>query len=271
MAKSKGKRQPIGLGRWILIMICLIVFCGSGAKLLFYALDKINAENDFKQLRESSRDLSELYAQNSDLVGWIHVDDTRIDYPVMQTPEDPEFYLHRDFKKEYSDSGTPFLDAGSVVMPRVVAADDAVYGSFAEGETLSVTWNWLIYGHHMMYGNMFAGLDKFEDQAFWEEHPVFTFNVYEPETGTTYTADYEIFAVSRSEIKPEDSTAFKYYQYASYIDEETFNEYVAGVKAESSFDTGITPVYGEQLITLSTCAYHVDEGRFYVVGRRVTE
>ena len=61
-------------------MICLIVFCGSGAKLLFYALDKMNAENDFKQLRESSRDLAELYAQNSDLVGWIHVDDTRIDY-----------------------------------------------------------------------------------------------------------------------------------------------------------------------------------------------
>lgn len=271
MAKSKGKRQPIGLGRWILIMICLIVFCGSGAKLLFYALDKINAENDFKQLRESSRDLSELYAQNSDLVGWIHVDDTRIDYPVMQTPEDPEFYLHRDFKKEYSASGTPFIDAASVVMPRVATADDAVYGDYAEGETLNVTWNWMIYGHHMKFGNMFAALDKFEDKEYWEQHPVFTFEVYDPATDTTYTADYEIFAVSRSQIRAEDSTAFQYYQYAGYIDEETFNEFVAGVKAEASFDTGITPVYGQQLITLSTCAYHVDEGRFYVVGRRVTE
>lgn len=269
MAK-KGKKS-LGLVRWIIIIICAIVFCGSAGYLLTYVMDKAGAEKEFKQLRESVRDLSTVYDQNNDLIGWIKVPGTKIDYPVMQTPSDPEFYLHRDFKKEYSDSGTPFLDAGSVVMPRVVAADDAVYGPFAEGETLSVTWNWLIYGHHMMYGNMFAGLDKFEDQAFWEEHPVFTFYVYEPETGTTYTADYEIFAVSRSEIKPEDSTAFKYYQYASYIDEETFHEYVAGVKAESSFDTGITPVYGEQLITLSTCAYHVDEGRFYVVGRRVTE
>lgn len=254
MAKSKGKRQPIGLGRWILIMICLIVFCGSGAKLLFYALDKINAENDFKQLRESSRDLSELYAQNSDLVGWIHVDDTRIDYPVMQTPEDPEFYLHRDFKKEYSASGTPFLDSFSVVLPK-------------EGQT--VTWNWVIYGHHMKFGTMFHDLLEYEDQDFWSEHRTFEFDVYDPATGMTEIGDYEVFAVSRSNIKAEDSTAFKYYEYAGYTDEEKFYEYVAGVKAESSYDTSVDPQFGDQLVTLSTCAYHVDEGRFYVVGRRV--
>lgn len=269
MARSKGKRKSFGLVRWILIIICAIVMCGSAGYILTYVKDKVDAEKDFEALK--SHNLSELYAQNNDLIGWIYVPGTKIDYPVMQTPTDAEFYLHRDFNKEYSESGTPFLDAGSVVMPRVVSADDAVYGSFAEGKTLSVTWNWLIYGHHMMYGNMFAGLDKFEDQEFWQEHPTFTFEVYDPTTDTTYTADYEIFAVSRSEIKPEDSTAFKYYQYATFIDEETFNEYVAGVKEESSFDTGITPQFRDQLITLSTCAYHVEEGRFYIVGRQIKQ
>ena len=256
---SKSKREPIGLVRWILILICAIVFCASAAHLLFYFLDKLNAEKDFKQIRESSRDLSELYAQNNDLVGWVKVPDTKIDYPVMQTPDDPEFYLHNDFHKEYSASGTPFLDAASVVMPR---ADES-------GGTLSVTWNWLIYGHNMKAGTMFADLQEYDDQEFWEGHPTFTFDVYDPATGVTDNGEYEIFAVSRSKIRAEDSDAFAYYQYAGYTDEETFNEYVAGVKAESSYETGITPVYGDQLVTLSTCAYHTDEGRMYIVGRRV--
>ena len=82
-------RKPLGLVRWILIFICLIVFCGSAAKLLLYSKDKIEAEKEFTQLRESGQDLADLYAQNSDLVGWIQVPDTKIDYPVMQTVDDP--------------------------------------------------------------------------------------------------------------------------------------------------------------------------------------
>ena len=251
--KKKGKRQPIGLVRWILIIICAMVFCGSAAYLLLYSKDKVEAEKDFKQLRESSRDLSTVYAQNSDLIGWVQVPDTRIDYPVMQTKDDPEFYLHRDFKKESSVSGTPFLDAASVVL----------------GSDEDITWNWLIYGHHMKFGTMFHDLLEYEDKEFWEGHKTFTFAVYDPETGKTDDGEYEVFAVSRSQIRAEDSSAFQYYQYAGLTSEEKFNEYVAGVKSEASYDTGITPEFGDQIVTLSTCAYHVKEGRFYIVGRRV--
>ena len=251
-------RKPLGLVRWILIVICLIVFCGSAAHLLLYAKDKMDAEKDFSQLRDA-RDLSELYAQNNDLVGWINVPDTKIDYPVMQTVDDPEFYLHMDFDKEYSASGTPFLDAASVVLPR----------TDADGNLLDVTWNWLIYGHNMKFGTMFHDLQEYDSQEFWDKHRTFTFDVYDPATGNTYRGEYEIFAVSRSQIRAEDSDAFAYYQYAGCVDEESFNEYVAGVKAESSYDTGITPQYGDQIVTLSTCAYHTDEGRFYIAGRRL--
>lgn len=281
--RNQGNKNTssFGLVRWILILICAIVFCGSAAHLLLYAKDKIDSEKEFSKIRESARDLSKLYAQNSDLIGWIQIEDTKIDYPVMQTPDDPEFYLHMDFNKEPSVSGTPFLDSSSVVLPRKAGAESSdaesaadgssTDGSAADGEEylLDVTWNWLIYGHNMKFGTMFHDLQEYDSKDFWEDHSTFTFDVYNPETGETDNGTYEIFAVSRSEIKAEDSDAFKYYQYAGYSDEDTFREYVDGVKAESSYDTGITPEFGEQLVTLSTCAYHTDEGRMYIVGRRV--
>ena len=251
---EKKKKKPLGLVRWILIIICLIVFAGSGAKLFLYSKDKIEAEKEFSQLRESVLDLSGLFEQNSDFIGWLTVPDTKIDYPVMQTPEDPEYYLHRDFNKDYSASGTPFIDAASAVFPR----DDK-----------DVTCNWLIYGHNMNFGTMFHDLQEFNSQEFWEDHKTFTFDVYDPATGKTEKGEYEIFAACRSSIKDEGSDAFKYYKCAGITDEEGFNKYVAGVKSESSYDTGITPDYGDQLVTLSTCAYHTKEGRFYIVGRRV--
>ena len=271
---ARNKKQPIGLGRWILILICLIVFVACAYQVLSYVLDKMHAENEFKEIRENARDLSELYEQNHDLIGWVQIKDTKIDYPVMQTPTDPEFYLHMDFNGEYSASGTPFLDAASVVLPRPITADDQVYGQYydesaSEPQMLTPTWNWLIYGHNMKIGTMFAGLQNYDDQEFWEGHKTFTFDVYDPATGTTDNGVYEIFAVSRSKIRTDDSNAFKYYQYAGYIDEATFQEFVAGVKAESSYDTGVTPVFGDQIVTLSTCAYHTNEGRFYICGRRI--
>jgi len=248
------------MGRWVLIFLCAIFVCGSAGYFLFYGQDKVSAEKEFRQIGESSRNLSALYARNSDLIGWIRIDGTKIDYPVMQTPGDPEYYLHRDFNKEYSDSGTPFMDTGSVALPRP-AADGAA--------TLDVTWNWLIYGHNMKFGTMFHDLLKYESQEFREKHQTFTFDVFHPETDVTDSGEYEIFAVCRTKIHAEESNAFSYYRYAGCTDEETFHEYAAGVKSESIYDTGIMPHFGDQLVTLSTCAYHVNEGRFYIVGRRI--
>lgn len=254
---ANSKRTGIGnLVSWILIIICAIVFCGSAAHLLLYAKDKMDAEKGFRQIREDRgadpRDLSELYAKNHDLIGWIQIKDTKIDYPVMQTKDEPEYYLHRDFNGAYSASGTPFLDALSITAPKE-----------------EVTWNWLIYGHNMKFGTMFHDLQKYDDQKFWEDHKTFSLDIFDPHTGKTDNQTYEVFAVSRSSIKAKDSNAFKYYQYAGRTDEEGFQEYVAGVTAESSYDTGITPAFGDQLVTLSTCAYHTEEGRMYIVGRQV--
>ena len=266
--------------RKILIVICLIVFCGSGYYVLQYVLDNMSAEKTMDQVADArERGLDEVFAKNNDLVGWVEIEGTKIDYPVMQTvaeteADDPEYYLHRDFNGEHSESGTPFVDTGSVIAGATRTRDAGDAGAVKFGDKYVApysTWNWLIYGHHMKFGTMFHDLLKFEDKEFWEEHKTFRFDRIDIASDgkiTEIDEDYEIIAVGYSQIFPENSDAFKYYAYAGYYDEESFDEYIEGVKALSAYDTGVTAHYGDQLVTLSTCAYQVEDGRFFVVGKR---
>jgi len=271
--------------RKIILVICLIVFCGSGYYLVKYVTDNTAAEKTVAQVAEiKSRGLDEVFAENNDLVGWIQIEGTKIDYPVMQTGNatgepDPEFYLHRDFNKESSASGTPFADDGSVIDGATRLRDAGDSGGIKVGEGYIIdhpTWNWLIYGHHMRFGTMFHDLLEFENKDFWEQHKTLEFDHIVISEGTDgaltvgeVDEEYEIIAAAYSQIYEEDSDAFKYYTYTGFYDEESFNEYIDGVKAEACYDTGVTAEYGDQLVTLSTCAYHTKNGRFYIVGKRI--
>ncbi|MDO4746025.1 MAG: class B sortase [Bacillota bacterium] len=256
---KKKKKAPLSLGRKIVLVICMIVFLGSSGVLLDYYINgarEQSALSDLSNMKQQGQDLetekgtviaeyAELYKKNNDIIGWITVEDTKIDYPVMQTQDDPEFYLHRSFDKEYAASGTPFMDAASdIFIP---------------------TSNFLIYGHNMKNGTMFHDLLKYDDEEFYQEHKTFKFDtIYKGGQG-----EYQVIAAGYTRIYPKDSTKFKYYQYAGITSEVDFDDYVRGVKALSAYDTGVTAEYGDQLVTLSTCAYHVEEGRFFVVGKRV--
>jgi sortase B len=229
--------------RRIIFIIALLVFIGSAGYLGLHYFEGQQTENAFRQLTvDGGHDLAALHEQNPDIVGWIKIDDTRVDYPVMWTPDDPEFYLRRNFQKEDSVAGTPFLDAAS---------------------TMPGSSNWLIYGHNMKNGTMFHDTLKYEDKAFYDGHKTIHFDTLEGE------GLYEIVAVCYTQIYEENAQVFKYYQYASIVDEASFNAYVQGVKALSIYDTGVTPVWGDQLITLSTCEYSVEDGRFIIVARKV--
>lgn len=229
--------------RRIIFIIALLVFIGSAGYLGIHYFEGQQTENAFRQLTvDGGHDLAALHEQNPDIVGWIKIDDTRVDYPVMWTPDDPEFYLRRNFQKEDSVAGTPFLDAAS---------------------TMPGSSNWLIYGHNMKNGTMFHDTLKYEDKAFYDGHKTIHFDTLEGE------GLYEIVAVCYTQIYEENAQVFKYYQYASIVDEASFNAYVQGVKALSIYDTGVTPVWGDQLITLSTCEYSVEDGRFIIVARKV--
>jgi sortase B len=229
--------------RRIIFIIALLVFIGSAGYLGLHYFEGQQTENAFRQLTvDGGHDLAALHEQNPDIVGWIKIDDTRVDYPVMWTPDDPEFYLRRNFQKEDSVAGTPFLDAAS---------------------TMPGSSNWLIYGHNMKNGTMFHDTLEYEDKAFYDGHKTIHFDTLEGE------GLYEIVAVCYTQIYEENAQVFKYYQYASIVDEASFDAYVQGVKALSIYDTGVTPVWGDQLITLSTCEYSVEDGRFIIVARKV--
>ena len=231
----------------IIYIIVAGIFLFSAGKLIYHYGDSYLSEKEFDDLKTNNQyELKQLKKKNKDLVGRIKIKGTKIDYPVMQTPNNPQYYLRRNFEKKYSLSGTPFLDAAS---------------------TLGKSKNYLIHAHNMKTDTMFNNLLKYEDIIFYKKHPVFFFNELRGKKEITGT--YKIIAIFKSQIYPSKSKQFKYYNYPSITNPKKFNKYVNMCKALSLIDTGQTAQWGDQLVTLSTCAYHADEGRFVVIGKKI--
>lgn len=183
-----------------------------------------------------------LYNKNKKMVGWIKIEDTEIDYPVMQTVNN-EYYMDHNFNQEYDRNGSLFLDKDCDIVHR--------------------NTNLIIYGHHMKSGKMFGGLNKYSSQEYCKEHPNIQFDtIYERGT-------YEVMYVFRSRIYNEDEVVFKYYQFLEAASAQEFNSNMQEMAALSLYDTGVTASYGDQLLTLSTCDYSEEDGRFVVVAKRV--
>lgn len=183
-----------------------------------------------------------LYNRNKRLIGWVKIADTNIDYPVMQTV-DNEYYLTHDFDQNTDKNGCIFMDKDCDVINR--------------------STNLIIYGHHMKSGAMFGHLDKYTDESFFKEHQTFQFDtIYEKGT-------YQVIYVFKAQVLAEDEIAFKYYQFIDANSEEEFNSNMAAMAEMSMYDTGVTPPYGSELVTLSTCdRTQGAEGRLVVVGMR---
>ena len=236
------KKGSVGAAvvRGILIVVLIVAGFMIG-KQVWEAFDAKKAFDQLASLVGADRqNYQELAAKNSDFFGWLKIDDTVVNYPVMHTPGNPEKYLHMDFDGDYSDSGCLFLDAEC-------RSDGNMY---------------LIYGHHMINGSMFGSLPKYEDYDYYSSHKTIKFDTLNS------IGDYEIFAVFRSQVYDDGDDVFKYYEFKNLDDQGTFDYYVSNVKALSLYDTGITPTYGDKLIALSTCNYHTSDGRFVVVGRK---
>lgn len=184
------------------------------------------------------RKLSEQYP---DFVGWLRIEGTNIDYPVMRSPDEPERYLHRDFYGQRSYPGTPFM---------LPSSDPAKPSD-----------NLTIYAHHMKDGTMFGGLTLYEKEEGYSEQPVIEFD------SLYRTGRYVIFAVFRTSLDGGDQ--FKYYNYSDFADEAQFQEFVQMAQERSLYDTGIEVKYGDALLTLSTCDYHESDGRLVVMARQI--
>ncbi|MGN0385566.1 MAG: class B sortase [Lachnospiraceae bacterium] len=183
-----------------------------------------------------------LFRSNSDIIGWIKIADTYIDYPVLQT-DNNEYYLKHNFDHEEDKNGSIFLDKDCMIYPR--------------------STNLILYGHHMQSGRMFGQLSQYNSETFYAKHKTFEFDtIYEKGT-------YEVMYVFRSQIYEESDVRFKYYQFINADSEAEFNSYMKEMAQMSLYDTGVTANYGDELLTLSTCDYYTNYGRFVVVARKV--
>lgn len=181
-----------------------------------------------------------VYELNDHLVGWLTIANTRINYPVMQTPESVDYYLHRNFEQKKSSRGCLYVrEACDVNAP---------------------SDNVIIYGHNMQDGSMFGSLERYKRQSYWDTHRYIQFDtIYEHHT-------YEVFAVFKTTASIDEG--FPYHKFIDAADAEAFNHFVSACRELALYDTGIVPVYGDKLICLSTCEYSQHNGRFVVVAVR---
>lgn len=203
---------------------------------------QINKTEIDNHTTERMLQVKELQKENPDIVGWIEIEGTNISYPVLQGT-DNSYYMTHNYKKEEVKDGSIFLDKDY---------DWSIPSS-----------NLLMYGHNMGDGAMFQDLLKYEDEEFYKQHPIVRF------TTPTEDAEYEIISAFKSRVYyKSEKNVFRYYFFINANNEEEYNEFVTKAKEASFYDTGKNAEYGDQLITLSTCSYHTEDGRFAVVARK---
>ena len=178
---------------------------------------------------------------NSDVVGWIKIENTNIDYPVMQNGD---YYLHRNIYKNYSSHGTPYL---------------------AEYCNIQYSDNLIIYGHHMNDNSMFAQLDNYKKHSFYENHKYIKFYSYY--NGKTIEKTYEVAIAFKTVVYSDKG--FKYYNYTNFSDVQELNDFIENCQKLEFYNTGIDINYGDKLITLSTCEYSQKNGRIVVVAKQI--
>lgn len=188
--------------------------------------------------------LEELQKENSDIVAWIEIEGTNINYPVLQG-EDNDFYMNHNYKKEYSKDGALFLDK--------------------QYDWTLPSSNLLIYGHNNIGSReMFAELINYKKQSYYETHKKIMFTTNNEE------AEYEIIAVFLSRVYyKSEKDVFRYYYFINAENQEEFNQYVQNSKKASLYNIEATAEYGDQLLTLSTCEYSQKDGRLAVVAKKI--
>lgn len=183
------------------------------------------------------------FLANEDMAAWISIPGTNIDYPVMWTPRDEQYYLYRGFDGSENKNGCLILDTDSCLDP--------------------LTTNLIIHGHNMKSGAMFGNLTDYENRDYYEEHKEIILYTEQCER------HYEVIAVFRSQVYKKTDEVFKFYKFFQADTQEEFDDFYQNIKMLSEYDTGVTAEFGDNFLTLSTCVYHVEQGRFVVVAKEV--
>ena len=256
MKSIHGKRSNNLKKIILIILIIIIIFSISYMVFFLYnnyknKIDNTdilnNIEIDNTQITEQKTErmlqIEELQKKNQEIMGWLEIEGTNINYPVLQT-NDNDFYLTHNYKKENASTGSLFLDKDF----------DLINGSS----------NYLIYGHRNKQGLMFEDLMKYAKEDFYKEHTKIKF------TTNKEDSTYEIMSVFYSRVYyKSEQNVFRYYYFVNANNEQEYNDFVNNAKKASIYDTGVNANYGDQLLTLSTCEYSQEDGRFVVVAKKI--
>ena len=261
--KKRKKRSPFLL---IIFLAALGIFGFSAYKIGDYLYSTYKTNQVRSEIADkvkepetdetmSDRDLmwakyGDIYEDNHDFIGWLTGEDTPIDNPVMYTPDDGmegQYYLRKNFYGEYDIVGTLFVDSRCKLDPEEGVSTDTI-----------------IYGHRTINDTMFGPLQRFKDPAYCEDHTEILFDtMYRP-------GRYKLFAAILSQASDGRPDVFKYYDFIQAEDQKAFEDYLYEIeKAAVYYDEENAPVFGDEIITLSTCDYYKKDGRLALIGRRI--
>lgn len=188
-------------------------------------------------------EFEDLYAENSDMVGWISIPDTDINYPVMQTFGDEDFYIDHDFYGAKDSNGTIFVDSRC--------------------DIVNEPSNTILYGHNMRSGMMFGSLKKYQKKDYFDEHRYVYFDtIYEHRM-------YQVVAVCLSKVSFQDETGFRYYNYINGSNHTEFTEFYENISNLNVQEGAVELSPGDKILTLSTCNSYTEDGRLFIVAKRV--
>ena len=249
------KRKRLARLRTVAIVLLSVVFVGSAAGVFFVYRERAEAEriytdaahqfmkdNDATGDEEDTIapivvDFDKLCAENEDVVGWIYCADTNINYPVLHGKNNDE-YLRHDYTREYNINGSIFVDAGNEK-------------GFTDANTI-------VYGHHMMTGDMFATLEDWAEQDYYEKHSVMWL--------LTPEQDYQVVLVSG-----HHTSAYSDLYDILHDHDEKFAKFLDEAVEQSDFtpveEATVNP--DRNYIMLSTCAYIFDNARYVLHGKLV--
>jgi len=197
--------------------------------------------------------LADHYAKNPDLIGWIRIPGTRVDYPVLRSPDtDWDFYLNRNFEGQTDSHGTPYI------RPNLESADNDFM---------------FIFAHNMADGSRFADVARYEHQSFFEAHPTIEFaTLYEEQTFDIAFAFY-VYSGGSPEYYydqtrgAEDRVEFPYVTVTEWQNQEEFDQFIENNRRFQLYETGVGVNYGDRLVALWTCSSGgPSELRLIVIG-----
>lgn len=190
-----------------------------------------------------SEAMAPLYASNSDVVGWLTIENTDINYPVMQTIDDPQYYLTKSFDKKEDSAGSIFMDYRC--------------------DPVNSSTNTIIYGHNMKNGTMFGSLKKYLDKSYVEQHKSIIFrNLYDER-------EYEIIMVGLSAVGYSDGDGYKYYDFINADEPADLGEFIDNTASMAVYQGDLSVTKHDRLLTLSTCNGYTEDGRLFIVAKRV--